>query len=256
MELASLPTASILTHGQLPYEQLAAFAIREGRRPRPIYVAHKWFARRFGSVFRALLVGAITPEDSDFWNSYYQSANLQGFKVLDPFVGGGTSVVEAQRLGDSAFGVDIDPIACSITNLELSAAELPDLYGSLDHLQKHVGEAIRPFHSFTYQGQQVQVLHHFWVQVVTCHECGETFDVHPNFRLAKENGMQWVFCAQCGTVEQRWADHKTFKCGTCQHRTVIDEGRVDYGRAICPHCNHSETLIHHGRRTTLPKLLL
>ena len=36
----------------------AILAYREGRRPRPIYQVHRWFARRFGSVFRALLTRA------------------------------------------------------------------------------------------------------------------------------------------------------------------------------------------------------
>lgn len=53
-------------------------------------------------------------------------------------------------------------------------------------------------------------------------------------------------------MAQHHADLKTFACGSCQHRTFIDEGRLDYGRATCPHCDHSEPLIHLGRRTVKP----
>jgi hypothetical protein len=181
---------SILTNGEIPLEELAYFAVREGRRPRPIYTAHKWFARRLGSVFRALLVGATTPKDDDFWAAYYGDADLRGVQVLDPFVGGGTSVVEAQRLGAFARGVDVDPIACSVTNLELAATEMPDLTEILTSLQEQVGSIIRPYHTFSHKGSQLQTLHHFWVQVVTCGECGYIFDAHPNFRLAKEAKTQ------------------------------------------------------------------
>jgi hypothetical protein len=52
-----------LDAGQLPVEDLAVLASREGRRPRPIYGAHRWFARRFGSAFRALLTAA---EEAEF----------------------------------------------------------------------------------------------------------------------------------------------------------------------------------------------
>ncbi len=124
---ARLPAETLLEAGDLPLDALAAFALREGRRPRPIYTAHKWFARRLGSVFRALLVSATSPPDGDFWRRYYGEADLRGLTVLDPFVGGGTSVVEAQRLGASVAARDVDPIACAITTLELDAAELPDL---------------------------------------------------------------------------------------------------------------------------------
>ena len=75
----------------LPVEELAMLALREGWRPRPIYGAHRWFARRFGSAFRALLTAAALPEGADFWTAYYEGTDYwYGKTVLDPFVGGGT----------------------------------------------------------------------------------------------------------------------------------------------------------------------
>src|SRR5215510_4423470 len=110
----SLPIPCLLEHGELPLVELAAFAMREGRRPRAIYTAHKWFARRLGSVFRALLVGAVSSLNDNFWQGYYGAVDLRGLTMLDPFVGGGTSVVEARRLGASIVAIDVDPIACSV----------------------------------------------------------------------------------------------------------------------------------------------
>src|SRR5437016_7482991 len=92
---------SLLDRGLLPVEELATLGEREGWRPRPIYQVHRWFARRFGSAFRALLVAAQLRESSDFWEGYYDGVDYSDKVVLDPFVGGGTSVVEALRLGAS-----------------------------------------------------------------------------------------------------------------------------------------------------------
>src|ERR1700741_4679890 len=108
-------SVTILDGGQLPVEELAVLARREGRRPVPIYHAHRWFARRFSSAFRAILVACRLPPDADFWKPFYEGLDCSGLPVLDPFVGGGTSVVEAARLGASTIGVDIDPVACAIT---------------------------------------------------------------------------------------------------------------------------------------------
>src|SRR5258708_34555272 len=116
---------TLLDAGHLPVEELAALAVREGRRPRPIYQVHRWFARRFGSAFRALLTAAFLPVGADFWPSYYSSADWRGRSVLDPFVGGGTSVVEAQRLGARLTGVDVDAVASASTRLELTSGTLP-----------------------------------------------------------------------------------------------------------------------------------
>ena len=73
---AAVEQPSLLVAGGLPCEELIPLAVREGRRPRPIYQVHKWFARRLGSVFRALLVGAVTPPTKDFWKAYYEDATL------------------------------------------------------------------------------------------------------------------------------------------------------------------------------------
>ncbi len=93
----------------------------------PIYHAHRWFARRFSCVFRAILVAMRTPHGQDFMERFYSGVDFTNLTVLDPFVGGGTSVVEAARLGATAVGVDIDAVACAITRFELCAADLPDL---------------------------------------------------------------------------------------------------------------------------------
>ena len=181
-----IPSETLLEHGDLPIEALAGFAVREGRRPRPIYTAHKWFARRLGAVFRALLVGATTESKGDFWASYYGDADLRGLTVLDPFVGGGTSVVEAQRLGASVAARDVDPIACAVTRLELAAVDIPDLGEALAQLNQIVGAQIRQLHTVTdAEGVERTVLHHFWVQEVDCPECNLAFQIHPHFWLAK-----------------------------------------------------------------------
>ena len=85
----TLPNPSLLESGQFPARKLAEFAAREGRRPRPIYTAHKWFARRLGCVFRALLIGGAADPNDDFWCAYYSASDLRGLTILDPFVGGG-----------------------------------------------------------------------------------------------------------------------------------------------------------------------
>lgn len=78
MDLALIPEQNLLEAGALPYGDLVRFATREGRRPRPIYQIHKWFARRLGCSFRAVLVGAVSEPTADFWKAYYETGNLQG----------------------------------------------------------------------------------------------------------------------------------------------------------------------------------
>jgi putative DNA methylase len=254
MDFAQIPERTLLEAGKLPFSDLVRFASREGRRPRPIYQIHKWFARRLGCSFRALLVGAVEGVTADFWEAYYETANLSGLTVLDPFVGGGTSVVEAARLGANAIGVDVDPIACAVTGAELASADLDDLTPALRVLQGKVGRRLAPLHATrAADGTHLTVLHHFWVQVVKCPSCGKAGEAHPNFLLAdEETAGRWAFCRKCHEVHKLRAGQARFTCRSCSTETSVDGAPVAGGAFTCPRCSHREPLIEVGRTSNAP----
>lgn len=246
---------SRLVCGDLPIEALADLGVREGRRPRPIYQTHKWFARRFGSAFRGLLVAACTNDDEDFWAAYLGGLNLTGLHVADPFVGGGTAIAEAQRLGASCWASDVDPVAVSITRFQSRLAEVPDLSAALDDLKAAVGARILAHHRTDLaNGDQGVVLHHFWVQHVACGHCGFNYDAHPHYQLAHDadRRLQWAICRDCGEVHELGADRKRFRCDHCGGQTTIAKGVSVFGVAECPACRHTERLIDVGARTNHP----
>lgn len=90
----------------------AALALREKQVQqsyRPIIGVHKWFARRPGSVFRNLLLAEYNGTEPAS-ESYWRGHQLRGM-VADPFMGGGTPIYEANRLGFSVVGADVNPMA-------------------------------------------------------------------------------------------------------------------------------------------------
>ena len=73
-----------------PFEQLDPVAELESWRKeinRPIYYIHKWWARRLGSVFRAILLGATSEVDEDIWQKFYRQHELKDKVVLDACCG-------------------------------------------------------------------------------------------------------------------------------------------------------------------------
>src|SRR5712691_847131 len=85
-----------------PFEFLSLLAERESWRKeihRPIYHVHKWWAKRLGSVFRGILLGCMLPAESELATAFYQTHSFQGVTVFDPFMGSGTTVGEAHKLG-------------------------------------------------------------------------------------------------------------------------------------------------------------
>jgi len=74
---------------------------------RPNTYLHKWWARRSGTTFRFILKQLVSdPKLRD----YYSPGGLEGTTILDPMMGGGTTLHEAIRLGANVIGYDIDPI--------------------------------------------------------------------------------------------------------------------------------------------------
>src|SRR5690348_2881893 len=100
----------------IPINQIAAI---EGNAGKPIYQMSKWWARRRSSVFRSMLLAAAmkAPEDESkaakaVWDVYYadhqEKGALHNLKIADPFMGGGTTIVEGSRLGMQMFGCDLN----------------------------------------------------------------------------------------------------------------------------------------------------
>ena len=76
---------------------------------RPIIAVHKWFARRPGTLFRALLLSEFS--DAPVRDAFYRAGNLRGKTIVDPFMGGGTPLIEANRMGADVKGFDINPMS-------------------------------------------------------------------------------------------------------------------------------------------------
>jgi hypothetical protein len=85
------------------------FETRE--RPYAIESLHPYPAKFIGELPRALISCLTCPKDK---------------LILDPFVGSGTTLVEAQRAGYKSVGVDLNPIACLIARVKTGKA-LPNL---------------------------------------------------------------------------------------------------------------------------------
>lgn len=89
---------------------------------RPNTYLHKWWARRSGTTFRAILKQLA---DDPAHRDYYATGGLDNKVILDPMLGGGTTLHEAMRLGARVIGSDIDPIPvlqarASLTRLPLA----------------------------------------------------------------------------------------------------------------------------------------
>lgn len=124
-----------------PIIEINRLAVPERNAFKPIYQMHKWFARRASCVFRAILLGCLKPAGTDIMEEFYKDhtndPDTNGKVILDPFMGGGTTVVEALRLGCKVIGIDLNPVAWFIVKTEVEPVDIEALKEALDRLAHH-----------------------------------------------------------------------------------------------------------------------
>jgi putative DNA methylase len=107
VKTAADPAAQSVSFPEEEANVLAAMESYNKHLYRPNTYLHKWWARRCGTTFRYILKQFV-PDTAR--RDFYAPGGLEGFVILDPMMGGGTTVHEAIRLGANVAGGDIDPI--------------------------------------------------------------------------------------------------------------------------------------------------
>jgi putative DNA methylase len=228
-----------------PFEFVSRLAERESWRKeihRPIYHVHKWWAQRLGSVFRAILLGSLLGEHSDLASEFYNTHNLAGVTVFDPFMGSGTTIGEAHKLGFTAIGRDINPVAVQAVRTALGPMDRDALLVAFERLSATVGETIRAtYRSKDSRGRSCDVLYFFWVMQVACPSCDARVDLFPSWVIARNaypgrKPAVQVLCASCGEVFPALYGQASVTCRACGTTFNPHKGVVRGPRAGCSHC--------------------
>ena len=262
-----------------PIEQVNEIAEREShakRYYRPVYTMHKWWARRLGSVFRTILLysladaemsvdgqrqstladnGGLPDIDWDtpdgLWEYYLEDVDFGGKTILDPFMGGGTSIVEALRMGCNAIGGELNPVAWFVVKKEVEPVDLDALDAAYEDIKASVGEEIQDYYTTECPAcdGHADIMYSFWVDELPCRNCGENVALFKDYRLASarssKDSYSTVVCPDCWALFET-ADYKSScECPDCSHQfNPKQDGTVSGGSYTCPHCaEHPEMSI-------------
>ncbi|MBI4268079.1 MAG: hypothetical protein HY662_04765, partial [Chloroflexi bacterium] len=199
----------------------------------PVYLIHRYYARRPHNVFSYLISHYTNPGDV----------------ILDPFMGGGVTVVEALRLKRKVIGVDINPLAWFVTREEVTNIDLMAFDGVLADMKEEVGSKINAFYQtdchICGNGEAFAEWYE-WSDVLLCPNCGKEQVLRDAKKLAsrvsrKKRKPATPLPSEMGEVDEAEAlGEKLYECDcktvlstlTCK---VIDH-RLCKVKVNCPKC--------------------
>jgi putative DNA methylase len=205
---------------------------------RPIIAVHKWFARRPGTLFRGLILSEFL--ETPLRESFYRANHLKGKKIADPFMGGGTPLLEANRLGCDVIGFDINPMAYWIVKQEIEHLDLDAYVEAAYSLRKAIEGEIGPFYRTTCVNcgtTNAHVKYFLWVKYIKCINCHSPIDLFPGYLLAQNSRhpKNVFICPSCGRLTEAVDRKKPGFCQYCQTGLVLD-GPAKRNRCMCNNC--------------------
>ncbi len=205
---------------------------------RPVIGVHKWFARRPGTLFRSLLLSEFLGEPLK--ETYYGSHDLKGIAVGDPFMGGGTPLFEANRLGCDVTGIDVNPMSYWIVREELQRIDIEAYKEASNGLLRAVESVVERYYKTTCVDCGVDgatVKYFLWVKNTLCGNCGFRFDLFPGHLIAKDirHRANVFVCGSCGELNERPTRNEPGCCDGCRAK-LLTRGPAIRNKCPCPSC--------------------
>jgi adenine-specific DNA methylase len=228
---------------------VAALALQEKQiqqNYRPIIAVHKWFARRPGTLFRALLLSELG--ERPLAEAFYDANDFPGLQVADPFMGGGTPLIEANRVGCDVQGFDINPMSAWIVREELEHLDLAAYASAARELTEALAGETEDYYRTDcplYGDAAVPVKYFLWVKVLDCERCGRQIDLFPGYLLAenRRHPKNVLVCPVCGGLNEVDDRKHPGHCASCD-APLLEAGPAKRNRCDCPHCGHANAYPH------------
>ncbi|MHA1958808.1 MAG: DUF1156 domain-containing protein [Candidatus Thorarchaeota archaeon] len=188
---------------------------------------HKWWARRLGSVFRTILLYTLADHSLDgwdqnpesLWSFYPHELDLHGKIVLDPMMGGGTTIVEALRLNNNVIGWDLNPVAWFVVKKQVEDIDPRNLFGALERLEFDLGKELRKYYitKCNHCGNDAEAIYYFYFKEIDCPTCGKEIPLLRDHFLAKSpvNDSNLVVCPRCWDIFETGNPESKTECKKC-----------------------------------------
>jgi adenine-specific DNA methylase len=246
---------------KFPANFLSKLSKDETHARKPIYTIHRWWARRPGTVFRGIILGAFMDENlsqEHFKHLMGKQINLNGKIIVDPFMGGGTTIIEGLRLGCKVIGIELNPVAWFLTKKEVEKVNVDEIQKEFKKLEERVGWKIKEYYKTICPkcNGRADVINFFWVRKIICEKCKKEVKLFPNFKLAEFSKNKFiVFCPKCYEISDVKQENNPIICKKCNETFLPSKGYARGTYYICNNCGHYSKILNALKRTREPPSL-
>ncbi|HXE51684.1 MAG TPA: hypothetical protein VN541_01670 [Tepidisphaeraceae bacterium] len=191
----------------------------------------------------------MLPPEVDLRDAFYRQHDYGAVRVFDPFMGSGTTIGEAHKLGMTALGRDINPVAVRAVRTALGPIQRRRVLEALDEVSERAEGKIRELYRSTdSRGHSSEVLYYFWVMQAGCPECSTILDLFPshivgrNAHPDRKSHVQ-VRCPACAAIFQITHSADDVTCPECRHHFDATRGIASGAKAVCTSCNSAFSII-------------
>jgi putative DNA methylase len=160
-------------------------------------------------------------------------------------MGSGTTVGEAHKLGCSALGRDINPVACESVRVALGALDRRNLLASYSDVASTTEKRLRALYKSEGEtGELCDVLYFFWVKQVPCLHCAAVVDLFSSRVIARNaypdrKPEVQICCPGCGNIFAAMNGDELTHCSACGLSFNPHVGAANGANAKCQACGRS-----------------
>lgn len=244
-----------------PIDFISNLANQESHRKevyRPTNYVHKWWAKRLGSVFRGIIMSSLFENKVNIENEYYIQHNFTNKVVFDPFMGSGTTIGEAVKLGCKTIGRDINPVSGFMVRVANEEYKLEEVEKTFLRIENNVKSKIKSFYRVNLSnGDEGEALYYFWVKVINCPDCNEEIELFKNYVFSKhaypaKKPQAKSLCPNCRGINDIKFNDTEVVCSSCNQLYNPQIGNVNNSNVTCSCCQSSFKLIDQVKKLNEP----
>jgi putative DNA methylase len=174
-------------------------------------------------LFRALVLSEFV--DGSLRANFKRGHSLEGV-CLDPFMGGGTPLIEAARLGMSVVGYDTNPMARWIVERELEDVDPDELARVGEEIARAVELEVADLYTTRCSDcdGEATVRYFIWVRQHVCAVCGDEHTLLSDTQIVStklgRHPREVHVCPHCLDVSEYEAGKRPARCRACKTATT------------------------------------